>query len=216
MIRESPKLLIPPTEGLVVITAQELSLPSGRPDVVVASVDLPRWIARRDAGIRPVTSPQQLQVAQAIRKTRGALNTDQIAKRSRLNEQQVGRALRELQAAGWVESSGGKYTAGQLSAPSIPFAAAVEIKTGHWRWAAKQAMGWSHSFDFTWLAFPSSYMRQVPRRNTFFDRFGLIAVQVEGDCAFVRRSRTVRADPLKRRAVEEAMFRRWLDRESGR
>ena len=52
----------------------------------------------------------------------------------------------------------------------------VEAKVDNWRQAARQAIAWINYVDAAWMAFPKNSLRNVPRRDPYIARLGLIPV----------------------------------------
>lgn len=176
----------------------ELLLPFGRPDITVASVDEDAFERRRQAGIRPCPSLKAMIAAGKLRL-------------GHKPDKSLSRAIGELRAAGIVERTDGTDGLHSSWAPAVREVQAVEAKVSGWQGAAMQARSWSLAVDGVWLAFPESYMGNVPRSEVSLRRFGLVAVEPDGGVRRVRKPKPRRPDPSNRMVVEELVYRRWLD-----
>lgn len=203
-------LLAAPVTGVVMI-ALELPLASGRPDVVIADVDIATMASRRRAGLAPCTAPWPAAVALAVRQLGGAASVDLVARRLRqAGPARVRSAARVLTGHGILsDSSTAELQLSTEWSPSLIRVAAVEAKLRDWPRAVRQAQKWETSVDGAWLAFPRQYLRRVPREPGL-RRFGLLAVS-DATASPTRRPRAAMADPLRRVLLEEALYARWLD-----
>lgn len=190
----------------------ELALGSGRPDVAVAAVDIRAWKRRLKKGVAPLTAPLPVTVACALDRFSGEASLQALAETlPRHSHEAVAKGVRELGRAGWLESDEASALALNREArkAGLLTMAAVEAKVGNWRQAARQAISWINQVDAAWLAFPSSYMPNVPRRDPYLSRFGLIAVDDAVSPLAVRRPRSPKARGIRRRLSEEHLYARW-------
>jgi hypothetical protein len=191
----------------------ELVLGPGRPDIAVAVVDQRGWRARARAGVSPLTAPLPLAVACALETAgQGASLAELRRALPRHPRASVAKGLRELARAGWLaDPSAERLSLVHQSRPRLLALAAVEAKVDNWRRAARQAVTWVNQVDAAWLAFPAPYLRNVPRRDPYLSRLGLIGVDATERLAVpVRRPRSARARGLRRRISEEQVYARWL------
>lgn len=191
----------------------ELVLGHGRPDVTVAAIDSRAWRARMRAEIEPITAPLPLTVACALEELSGRGTLAELRQAlPRHSAAAVNKGARELANRGWLASNkGGLLVLERRTKPGLGAVAAVEAKVDNWRRAARQAIAWINHVDAAWLAFPKSYLRNVPRRDPYIARLGLIAVN--GDASkgqSVRRPRSAKARGVQRRITEEQIYARWL------
>jgi hypothetical protein len=191
----------------------ELALGHGRPDVTAAAVDSHAWRARERAGIEPITAPLPLAVAYALEGLSGPGTLAELRLAlPRHSAAAVNKGVRELARRGWLASSKGDLLVlERRTKPRLAAVAAVEAKVDNWRRAARQAVAWINHVDAAWLAFPKSYLRNVPRRDPYIARLGLITVEgaaTRGQS--VRRPRSAKARGVQRRITEEQIYARWL------
>jgi hypothetical protein len=192
------------------LIVHELELAYGRPDVVVANVDLAQWQAWRRWKVEACTAPIPLMTALALQELGGKAEIGDLislgnglADRARLR-----RALVTLVEARWVERRGEVFRLRLDPGNSVLSASGVEAKLNNWRRAVRQVQSWESYVDATWLAFPTPYLAHVPRTQVL-RRFGLIGV--EGDQArVVRRPSGVPARGVQHLLMEQYLYRRWL------
>jgi hypothetical protein len=192
------------------IVAQEFVLPYGRPDVVAAVVDTRVWSAWRRKGIEPCTAPLPLATALLLAGLGGRASVGDLLRPSarRSERSRVRGALAALARRKWVERKGDVFALRISSGDSLRSVSAVEAKLNNWRRAVRQVQSWEGHVDAVWLAFPASYLPNVPRTQPF-RRFGLI--QVEGEQAqIVRRATGPRARGVRRALTEQYLYARWL------
>jgi hypothetical protein len=191
----------------------ELVLGSGRPDVAVAAIDQRVWQARARTGIEPVTAPLPLAVACALERMSGQGSLAELRRAlPRYPTASVSKGVRALARAGWLASDDpDNLKLERRTRPGMVAVAAVEAKIDNWRRAARQAIAWVNQVDAAWLAFPDVYLRNVPRRDPYLSRLGLIGVDgATGAAVAVRRPRSARARGLGRRLTEEQVYARWF------
>jgi hypothetical protein len=211
-----PELLPKGSPPGTLVIIGELVLGSGRADVAVAKIDLRGWRARARAGVGPLTAPLPLAVAVALERAggRGSL-ADLRRALPRHPPRSVAKGARELARAGWLGAdASGELVLERRTRPAMSSVAAVEAKVDNWRRAARQAIAWINLVDAAWLAFPDAYLRNVPRRDPYLSRLGLIGVDPGGAGRAVRRPRSARARGLARRMTEEQVYARWLAAEA--
>ena len=204
-----------PTPTLLLVA--ELALGHGRPDVTAAAVNSGGWRARQRAGIEPITAPLPLAVACALEglSGRGTL-ADLRQALPRHSAAAVNKGARQLAHRGWLASNkDGFLVLERRTKPCLEAVAAVEAKVDNWRQAARQAIAWINYVDAAWMAFPKNYLRNVPRRDPYIARLGLISVDslaTRGQA--VRRPRSAKARGVQRRITEEQIYARWLAAQS--
>jgi len=195
----------------------ELALGHGRPDVTAATVNSRGWRARQRAGIEPITAPLPLAVACALESLSGGGTLADLRRAlPRYSAAAVSKGARQLARHGWLApNKNGLLVLERRTKPCLEAVAAVEAKVDNWRRAARQAISWINHVDAAWLAFPKGYLRNVPRRDPYLVRLGLIAVDsltAEGHA--VRRPRSAKARGVQRRITEEQIYARWLTAQS--
>jgi hypothetical protein len=199
--------------GKRVIVVPELELPYGRPDLVVAAVDLREWRRWSAREVRPCTAPGPLAAALVLQRLGGVATFADIKMATQpVRRASLSNALGALDACGLVVRIEETFRLRTRIGHAVAFAAGVEVKLNNWRRAARQAQSWEGKVDSAWLAFPHAYLTHVPRVPGL-KRFGLIGV--EGSAAFiVRRARGPRASVEKHVVLEQHIYRRWLEQEA--
>lgn len=191
------------------VIAHELTLGHVRPDVVAAAVDLDVWHRRTAAGLAPCTAPLPLRMSLVLRSLGNQATVDELVGASgEIDRARVRGAITELVGRGWVRRADGHVELSDAYRRAVRMATAVEAKVSNWRRAVRQAQGLEGAFDGIWLAFPRSYLGNVPREPAGLRRFGLIAVE-SGTATSVRRPRGRRPTELSRALTEEYLFARW-------
>jgi len=192
------------------LAIHELDLPAGRPDILVASVDLGAFERRRRSGIEPITAPAVATVAAALRK-RGEATIDDLVRRDRggFSREQVRRALNELQKKRVVKAREGRYSTHPAWTVLANEVVGVEAKVEGWRAAAQQARSWAWLVNGVWLAFPEEYLPKIPRAQSGLQQFGLLMVSDES-AEVIRLPRWRTVTPTREVLVDETMYGRWL------
>jgi hypothetical protein len=210
------KLLPVSSRPADLVVAHELALAYGRPDVVAAAVELGEWRAWRRLKIQPCTALVPLTTALALSNLAGKATLDELVAanggpeaRARLR-----RSLATLSELGWVRRQGDAFILRLAPGEALLSVSGVEAKLNNWRRAVRQVQGWETYVDAVWLAFPASYLPNVPRTPRL-RRFGLIAV--EGRRAhIVRRPSGPRAQGVRHVLMEQHLYSRWLAATQGR
>ena len=204
------KLLPVPTYLADLVVVHELALAYGRPDVVAAAVELGKWRAWRRLKVQPCTAPVPLTTALVLSNLGGKATLDDLVTanggsgaRARLR-----RSLATLSDLGWVRRQGEAFVLRLVPGEALLSVSGVEAKLNNWRRAVRQVQSWETYVDAVWLAFPASYLPNVPRTPRL-RRFGLIAVE-EGRAHIVRRPSGPRAQGVRHVLMEQHLYGRWL------
>jgi hypothetical protein len=192
--------------GYSLVIAHELVVPYGRPDVVVASVDLRLWHSRRRRGIRACTALAPLQVAVRLRELGGRAGVARLAQRQTVSR--VRSAVRALDQLGWVTVRGDEVILSRSARDAVGAMAGVEVKINDWRRAVGQVQSWEGLLDASWLAFPQRYVSRVPAGGGL-RRLGVVAV-IDGEAAVVRRPQCRHARGVRVALADEFLFARWM------
>lgn len=204
-------LLVPSSSKAgTLVVAHEVPLGSGQPDVTIASVDLDRWLRRAAGGVGPVSAPLALEVALTIASHGQISRAGLAASLPRRSKASVDRAVRTLRGAGWLTEAPSMLELRDEASAAVISVGAVEAKLGGWRRASQQATAWSSAVDLAWLAFPTKYLKNVPRRDPYLARLGLIAVSEAGVAKQIRKPRERRPNALRRRQTEEYLYSAWV------
>lgn len=203
-------LLPLPTDAPDLVVAHELALAYGRPDIVVAAVEVARWRAWRKRGIRPCTAPLPVATALALTELGGAATVDELVEHSAVQgaRPRIRRSLATLAELRWVHRRGEGLALRLEPGEALYAASGVEAKLNNWRRAVRQVQSWEGYVDAVWLAFPASYLPHVPRTSSL-RRFGLIGVE-NGGAIVVRRPSGVRASAARHLLMEQHLYGRWL------
>lgn len=200
--------------GADVFVAPELPLLGGRPDLIVGTGRIGDWQARFDAGVEPLTSRSAVALAVYMesRSSRLEWNTSDLVRRLELTPRtKLVRSVYQLQTSGWLETTdSGNFRLHPQAHSALISVSAVEAKVGRWRSAARQAMAWLALVDHGLLAFPSTYIPNVPRSNPYIAGLGLISIENGVTVNILRKSRHRRPVPVGRRLTEEYLYKRWL------
>jgi len=192
------------------LLAHELPLSHSRPDVVGAVVDLATWRRRKRQGVAACTAPQALKVAMALQRLdRPSTIDDVAAAMTGLGRPQIRKAIAELDGRNWIRRSKAGVRLAAATRRAVTSLVAVEAKVDNWRRAVRQAQGTEVYVDDVWLAFPQTYLRNVPRGRRGLRRFGLIAVD-DRTPRIVRKPSGRKATPLARALTEEHLYAGWL------
>jgi hypothetical protein len=202
--------LLPPRgreiPGHSIVIAHELVFPYGRPDIVVAAVELDVWRRRRRAGIAPCTAPAALGVAINLRDLGGAATVEQLSDLAPMARVRAG--IRTLVRLRWVRVRRDTVTLAEATRDSVGAMAGVEVKLNNWRRAVAQVQSWESLVDASWIAFPRNYLSHVPS-GPALQRLGLIGVE-NSEPVIVRRARARRSGGLRVALADEFLFARWM------
>ena len=211
VLQVAEKLLpIPQETGARLVVAQELALPYGRPDLVVGSVDMSKWRSWKRARVQPCTAPGALSAAFALERIGAPAPIDALLPRgsTETERDRLRSGLAALSKAGWVVRDGALFSLRATPGLSLHTVAGVEAKLNNWRRAVRQVQSWEPYVDAVWLAFPSPYLRNLPRTQGL-RRYGLIGVDPAG-ARFVRRPTGPKAVGVRFVQMEQYLYARWL------
>jgi len=198
------------------VVAHELALAYGRPDVVAADVDIAEWRAWRRRRIAPLTAPIPLGAALTLSGLGGTATFDELVSSSGApgGKTKMRKALAILSERGWVRRQGEAFVLRLAPGEALLGTSGVEAKLNNWRRAVRQIQSWETYVDAVWLAFPASYLPNVPRTPRL-RRFGLIAVE-DGCAHIVRRPSGPRAQGIRHVLMEQHLYSRWLTATQGK
>lgn len=195
------------------VAVTELALRSGRPDVVVADVDLIRFAERACHGLAPITSTAELAVIAVLRGGRSLSEREVAGRAARYAPALViDRALRRLKRRGVLEHTSRSLAA--VVGNAVGRTVGVEAKMSDWRKAASQAARWRLMFDRAYLVFPGGYSETLGGRAPVLQLFGVAGVGETGAVRIARRPPLRRADAFQATLAEELLFGRWLAEQS--
>ena len=209
VVRLGAELLPAAPTGRLVI-AHELEFAYGRPDLIAADVNLSVWRSWSRKRIQPCTAPVPLGVADALARLDGSATLDTLVRSMApgFGRRRVVHGLAVLKTQGRIARKGETHVLRLLPGNAVQSASGVEAKLNNWRRAVRQVQSWEGLVDAVWLAFPNSYLSNVPR-SLPLRRFGLIGAD-DYIARVIRRPRGSLTRGVKHLLVEQHLYRRWL------